>query len=171
MVSKPCFSSFSTQNHTESFINSVKIQFLDPKRAKLDQNSDFGHVRTYSWLHKLRNTQGKIYGTYLGNIYIYGVYKEYIRNIHDYLWYKIIRNTDPMGRPPQWGAAEGGACVSDDFISYIFKDIPYIFLYILHIYIYIFPKYVPYMFPYVFLTLWIQQKTGPYRKPDLYRTF
>ena len=28
----------------------------------------------------LRNTQGKIYGTYLGNIYM-----EYIRNIHQYL--------------------------------------------------------------------------------------
>ena len=27
------------------------------------QNSDFGHVRTYSSLHKLRNTQGKIHGT------------------------------------------------------------------------------------------------------------
>ena len=38
------------------------------------QNSDFGHVRTYSSLHKLRNTQRKIHGTYLGNIY--GIYKE-----------------------------------------------------------------------------------------------
>ena len=38
------------------------------------QNADFGHVRTYSWLHKKRNTQGKIYGTYLGNIC--GIYKE-----------------------------------------------------------------------------------------------
>ena len=53
------------------------------------QNSDFGHVRTYSWLHKLSNTQGKIYGTYWGNIY--GIYREYIRNIHKYLWYKRIR--------------------------------------------------------------------------------
>ena len=43
------------------------------------QNSDFGHVRTYSSLHKLRNTQGKIHGTYLGNIY--GIYKECITNI------------------------------------------------------------------------------------------
>ena len=37
------------------------------------ENSDFGHVRTYSSLHKLRNTQGKIHGTYLGNMY--GIYK------------------------------------------------------------------------------------------------
>ena len=65
------FFSFSGKGHAESSINFVKITFLDPKRAKLDQNSDFGHVRTYSWLHKLRNTQGKIYGTELGNIYIY----------------------------------------------------------------------------------------------------
>ena len=43
------------------------------------QNSDIGHVRTYSSLHKLRNTQGKIHGTYLGNIY--GIYKECITNI------------------------------------------------------------------------------------------
>ena len=90
-----------------------KVSF-GPERTKLDKNSDFGHVRTYSSLHKLRNTQGKIHGTYLGNIY--GIYKECIRNIHRYLWYKIIRNTDPMGRP-HWGAAEGGACVSDYFIS------------------------------------------------------
>ena len=77
---------------SESFRNFVKNSVWDPKRAKLNQNSDFGHVRTYSWLHKLRNTQGKIYGTYLGNIC--GIYKEYIRNIHKYLWYRIIRNTD-----------------------------------------------------------------------------
>ena len=40
------------------------------------QSSDFGHVRTYSSLHKSRNTQGKIHGTYLGNTYM-----EYIRNV------------------------------------------------------------------------------------------
>ena len=44
---------------------------LDPKRAKLNQNSSFGHVRTYSWLHKLRNTQGNRYGSNLRNIYIH----------------------------------------------------------------------------------------------------
>ena len=65
----------------------------------------FGHVRTYSWLHELRNTQGKIYGTYLENIW--GIYEEYIRNIHKYLWYKMIRNTDPMGRPPKAAAPLG----------------------------------------------------------------
>ena len=79
-------------------------------------------VRPYCWLNKLRNTQGKRYGTYLGNIY--GIYKEYIRNIHKYLWYKIIRTT---------GAALGLrrrpiGCVSNYFISKISMDIPYIFL-------------------------------------------
>ena len=96
------FFSFSIKNHAESYINFVKIQFLDTKRAKLDQNSDFRHVRTFSWLQKLRNTQGKIHGTYLGNIY--GIYQECIRSIHRYLWEKIIRNTDPMGRPPSVAA-------------------------------------------------------------------
>ena len=78
------------------------------RHAKFEQNSDFGHVRTYFWLHKLRNTQGKIYGTYLGKVY--GIYKEYIRNIHKYLWYRIIRNKEhrPNGatasRPPHWGS-------------------------------------------------------------------
>ena len=78
---KPSFLSFSTQNHVESFMNLINKSVLDPKRARLNQNSDFGHVRTYSWLHKSRNTQGKIHGTYLGNIYIYGIYKECITNI------------------------------------------------------------------------------------------
>ena len=40
------FLCFSGKNDAESSINFVKILFLDPKRANLDQNSDFGHVRT-----------------------------------------------------------------------------------------------------------------------------
>ena len=36
----------STQNHAEPFWNYLEKSVLDPKRAKLDQNSDFGHVRT-----------------------------------------------------------------------------------------------------------------------------
>ena len=71
----------------------------------MNQNSDFGHVRIYSGLHKLRNTQGKIDGAYLGNIY--GKYKEYTENVYKYLWYRLIRITDPFG----------GACVSDYSIS------------------------------------------------------
>ena len=62
-----CFLTSSTQNHAESFRNFLKKSVWDPRRAKLYQNSDFGHVRTYSRLHKLRNTQGKIYKTDLGN--------------------------------------------------------------------------------------------------------
>ena len=41
-----CFLSFSSKNHEESFINFVKILFWDPKRAKFDQKSEIGHVRT-----------------------------------------------------------------------------------------------------------------------------
>ena len=54
------FLSFSGKNDAESLCHFVKIPFLDLKRAKLDKKSDFSHVRTLSWLHKLRNTQGKI---------------------------------------------------------------------------------------------------------------
>ena len=111
----------------------------------------FGHVRTYSWLHKLRNTQGKIYGTYLGNIY--GIYKEYKRNIHKYLWYNIIINT---------GAAFGGRPIGSVFLIILYHKYLLIFL-IYSLYIpYIFPKYVPYIFPCVLLDLWSQQKISPY---------
>ena len=47
LVSKPCFLSFSTRNHAESSRNSVKKSALNPKHAKLDQKSWFGHVRTW----------------------------------------------------------------------------------------------------------------------------
>ena len=96
------FLSFSSKNHAESSRNLIKNSVLDPKWAKFNRKSWFGHVRTcqdlsrrtstyckpaeillffqilhlsillvFSWLHKLRNTQGEIHGTYLGNIYIY----------------------------------------------------------------------------------------------------
>ena len=125
--------SSSTQNHAESFRNYLKKSVLDPKRAKLNYNSDFSHVRTYSWLHQLRNTQGKICGTYLGNIYR-------IHNIHKYLWYKIIRNT---------GAAFGGRPTGSVFLIFCIVNIYGYPLYIPHIshisflnMFHIFPSYV-----------------------------
>ena len=89
-------------------------------------------------------TQGKIYGTYLGNIYIYiyGIYQEYIRYINKYLWYKIIRNTGaafggaPMGRPPK-AAAPLGLC--------------FWLFYIINIYGY--SLYIPYIFHIYFLNM------------------
>ena len=119
--------------------------------------------------------------TYLGNIYIYiyiyGIYKEYIRNIHchKYLWYKIIRNTDPMGRPPKAAAPLGRRrrrrlCVCDYFIFYIidiYGYISYTFL-IYSIYAYMFPRYVPCIFPCVFLNLWSQERVRRWRKSDLW---
>ena len=57
------FLSFSGKNDAESLCHFVKIPFLDPKCTKSDENSDFSHVRTHSWLHKLRNTRGKTYFT------------------------------------------------------------------------------------------------------------
>ena len=129
---------------------------MDPKCAKLDQNSDFGHVRTYSWLHKLRNTQGKIHGTYLGNIY--GIYKECITNIsidiyditihiHQYI-HQTHRRGRPIGAPPK---------AAPVFLIILYHQSLWIFL-IYSLYIpYIFPSYVPYIFLCVFLNLWSQE--------------
>ena len=54
LVKITCFLSFSNKNDAESLCHFVKNLFLNPKHAKLNQNSDFGHVRTYSWLHKFK---------------------------------------------------------------------------------------------------------------------
>ena len=40
------FLSFSSKSDAESLCHFVKIPFLDLKRAKLDQKSEIGHVRT-----------------------------------------------------------------------------------------------------------------------------
>ena len=97
----------------------------------------------------------KIHGTYLGNIY--GKYKQCIlvRNIHKHLWYKGIRNTDPMGRPPKAARV---------FLM-IFSH-RYLWILLIHSWYipYMFPRYVPCIFPCVFLNLWSQEKTSPYRK-------
>ena len=46
LVEKIYLRSFSKQNHAESSRNFVKNSVLDPKCAKFDQKSWFGHVRT-----------------------------------------------------------------------------------------------------------------------------
>ena len=50
---------FSNKNDAESSINFVKIPFLNPKRAKLDQNSHFSHVRTCQDLSRRTSTYCK----------------------------------------------------------------------------------------------------------------
>ena len=52
---------FWPKNNTERIWNYLKKQVLSPKCGKLDQKSDFGHVRTHCWLNKWRNIQRKIY--------------------------------------------------------------------------------------------------------------
>ena len=134
------FLSFSNKNHAESSKNFVKIPFLEPKRAKLDQNSSFSHVRALSWLHKLRNTQGKIHGTYLGNIY--GIYKECITNISIDIYditiniHKYIHQTRRrrLRRRPNGAAAFGGRPIGSVCLMDIFMDI---YGYIINIYGYI----------------------------------
>ena len=120
---------------------------LDPKPAKLDQNSDFRHVRTFSGLHKLRNTQGKIHGTYLGNIY--GIYKECITNISIDIYditiniHKYIHQTHRrrLRRRPNGAPAEGGRTIGSVFLITLYHQYSWIFLknslhipYIFHIY-------------------------------------
>merc|ERR1712078_877529 len=118
----------------------------------------------YSWLHRLRNTQGKIHGTYLGNIY--GIYTECITNISIDIYDKTIdihqyihqTHRRRLRRPPHW------VCVSDGYIDgYVWLYHKYLWIYYLYI-PYIFPRYVPCIFPCVFLNLWSQEKRSPYRK-------
>ena len=59
LVKITCFLSFSSKNHAESFINFVKNQILNPKRAKLDQKSEIGHVRTCQDLSRRTSTYCK----------------------------------------------------------------------------------------------------------------
>ena len=67
----------------------------------------------------------------------------------------MIRNTDPMDLPPK---------AAPVLLIILYHKYLWIFL-IYSLYIpYIFPIYVPYIFPCVFLNLWSQQKTNPYRK-------
>ena len=87
---------------------------------------------------------------HIQEIYIY-IYVEYIRNIHEYLWYKE-------------SAAIGGRSIGSVFLIILYHK--YLCIFLIHsLYIpFIFPRYVPCIFPCVFLNLWSQQKTSPYRK-------
>ena len=58
------------RNYSFPFLKTI----LEPKCAKLNQKSDFGHVRTYCWLNKLRTIQSKIYGKYLGHTQFLATY-------------------------------------------------------------------------------------------------
>ena len=63
-----------------------------------------------------------------------------------------------LRRPPHW------VCVSVNFLITLYHRYLWIFL-IYSLYIpYIFPSYVKYVFPCVFLNLWSQEETSPYRK-------
>ena len=87
------------------------------------QHDQFSKFRSFCWLHRLRNTQRKTHGKYAGSIY--GIYKEYIRNIH-----RTQRRRQQRRRLCVF-------CFCSFSIYWIFMDIPYILLYIPYIYIYI----------------------------------
>ena len=53
------FFSFSNKNDAESSRNFVKIPFLNPKRPKLDQKWEIGHVRTCQDLSRRTSTYCK----------------------------------------------------------------------------------------------------------------
>ena len=128
---------------------------MDPKRAKLDQKSDFGHVRTYCSLNILRNIQRKIDGKCLGHNNM-----KYMRNIHKHSCYKLMRNKEhsAFGGTPigggRFAAAPLGLCSM--FLIIVYHEYLWMFLiyslYIPHIYIYIYtavyicPKYFPSIF-------------------------
>ena len=80
-----------------------------------------------------------------------------MRNIYKYLWYKIIRNTDPMGRPPK-AAAPLGRRRRRRLCFWIFYIIN---LYGYSLYIpYIFPSYVPSISLVCFLIYGVKSKSG-----------
>ena len=69
-----------------------------------------------------------------------------------------------LRRHPDGAAAPLGLCFLDMFLIILYHRYLWIFL-IYSLYIpYIFPSYVKYVFPCVFLNLWSQEKTSPYRK-------
>ena len=98
--------SVSGKNHAESSINFVKIQFWDPKHAKLNQNSDFRHVLVFSWLNKLRNTQMKIHGTYLGIPYIFHIYFLDMFHCHPCIFPCVFLNLWSQERVRRWRKSE-----------------------------------------------------------------
>ena len=71
LINIKSFLSFSNKNHAESSMNFVKIPFLDPKHAKLEQTSDFGHVRTCPGGQVLTADQRK-----------YSYFSDYIKKIN-----------------------------------------------------------------------------------------
>ena len=111
-----------------------------------------------------------MHGTYLGNIY--GIYQDCIRSIHRYLWEKVIRNTDPMGRPPKAAAPLGRrrrrrlcfwwfSLIDIYGYSLYSPDIFHIcFLDMFHCH--------PCIFPCVFLNLWSQEEVRTCPNSDLW---
>ena len=65
-----------------------------------------------------------------------------MRNIHKYLWYKMIRNTDPMGGPPKAAAPLGRRRM---------RRLCFWLSYIINIYVY--SLYLPYIFHIYFLKM------------------
>ena len=140
-IDRPAYGWSDYLSHTLAWIiMRIKVRFC------------FGHVRTYSWLHKLRNTQRKIYGFWVWSL-VSGF---------RFLVYSFCFLASGV-----WSVVSGFGLLAYCFCLFYIINIcgyssyiPYIF----HIYIYIFPRYVPCIFPCVFLNLWSQEKISPYRK-------
>ena len=67
-------------------------------------------------------------------IYIYGIYKECIRNIHKHLRYELIRNTVSMGRPPK---------AAPVFLIILYHK--YLWIFLIH------SLYIPYIYIYIYI--------------------
>ena len=88
------------------------------------------------------NSKWAIFGKQNSKWAIFGIHKGYIGSIHKYLWYKIIRNTDPMGRSPK-AAAPLGCRRRRHLCFWLFCIIN----------IYGYSLYIPYMFHKYFLDI------------------
>ena len=107
----------------------VKTSQGDPRLPQDVGGYHIGLASNAVWLKKVIIHRSSIYHSYK---------ILYIRNIYRYSWYKITRNTDPMGRPLK-------AAASVFFVS------AHSFPYIMNIYGY--SLYIPYTFHIYFLNM------------------
>ena len=152
-VSKPCFLDSSTQNHAETLWNQLpqKVSF-GPEACEISWKVG---ISTCPWAPKAQSKgetlEKNMWNTFRKKridiyIYIY-IYMEcirdiylYIRNIHKYLWYKIIRNT-------------GAAFEAEAPLGLLSL---FLILYIIHKYLLTFFIYSLYI-PYIYICIYISE--------------
>ena len=122
-IEKQCYLDSLTQNHAEALWNYLKKSVLEPKCAKLDPNSSFAHVQSYSWLYKLRNAQRKIHGKTLGNICILAPAVDFaafkcrleVKKYRKYLYYCLSSRFCSFQVPPGRKSPQNDALCARNF--------------------------------------------------------